>query len=436
MTLYLCHLLQFLILYPAAILCFLPMKNQLAQNKMKALILTFCVLTIYIPIGAWLVNYTSISSNLVLFPSLILFFATYCKMVKSNFGECLAIFLQSVTLLSYPADYALGVDAAIHPDETLFDVCLDCSVTQLIFSLIFVLVFGIFSRHFQSVLIDNLKGSRVWYVFLPVPLIFLLLNILIQPHQYATLYTGRLFFLYIMFLSLSLFLFVLTYIIFYFVANELLVHYKTQERIRLLEMQEHQYVTQQTYMDESRRIRHDFRQSLYALSQLAESGDIETIQQYLRNYASAIPKNEITTYCKNVSVNALLNYYADLMTENNIYMKWNIELPDKLTISDIDLCSMLGNMLENILHGCMTVSSSKRYCNLSILLRHNTNLYIVASNSFDGNVKQKGDTYHTSHKGGHGIGLSSIAITAERYGGVAKFSHNGTEFYTDIVLRQ
>ena len=314
MTLYLCHLLQFLILYPAAILCFLPMKNQLAQNKMKVLILTFCVLTIYIPIGAWLVNYTSISSNLVLFPSLILFFATYCKMVKSNFGECLAIFLQSVTLLSYPADYALGVDAAIHPDETLFDVCLDCSVTQLIFSLIFVLVFGIFSRHFQSVLIDNLKGSRVWYVFLPVPLIFLLLNILIQPHQYATLYTGRLFFLYIMFLSLSLFLFVLTYIIFYFIANELLVHYETQERIRLLEMQEHQYVTQQTYMDESRRIRHDFRQSLYALSQLAESGDIETIQQYLRNYASAIPKNEITTYCKNVSVNALLNYYADLMT--------------------------------------------------------------------------------------------------------------------------
>ena len=90
MTLYLCHLLQFLILYPAAILCFLPMKNQLAQNKMKVLILTFCVLTIYIPIGAWLVNYTSISSNLVLFPSLILFFATYCKMVKSNFGECLA----------------------------------------------------------------------------------------------------------------------------------------------------------------------------------------------------------------------------------------------------------------------------------------------------------------------------------------------------------
>ena len=54
----------------------------------------------------------------------------------------------------------------------------------------------------------------------------------------------------------------------------------------------------------------------------------------------------------------------------------------------------------------------------------------------DGNVKQKGDTYHTSRKGGHGIGLSSIAITAERYGGVAKFSHNGTKFYTDIVLRQ
>lgn len=49
-------------------------------------------------------------------------------------------------------------------------------------------------------------------------------------------------------------------------------------------------------------------------------------------------------------------------------------------------------------------------------------------------MKTRSDTYLSTHKGGHGIGLSSIAATAERYGGIAKFSHEGNEFHSDITL--
>ena len=33
-----------------------------------------------------------------------------------------------------------------------------------------------------------------------------------------------------------------------------------------------------------------------------------------------------------------------------------------------------------------------------------------------------------------GIGLLSIASTAEKYGGTAEFSHEGNQFYTDIMI--
>ena len=42
----------------------------------------------------------------------------------------------------------------------------------------------------------------------------------------------------------------------------------------------------------------------------------------------------------------------------------------------------------------------------------NRELYITVSNSFSGKFKKKGDRYLSTHKGGNGIGLISIAATA------------------------
>ena len=33
------------------------------------------------------------------------------------------------------------------------------------------------------------------------------------------------------------------------------------------------------------------------------------------------------------------------------------------------------------------------------------------------------------------MGLQSVALTAERYGGVARFHHEGSEFFADVMLR-
>lgn len=431
---FLSQLLRFLILLPAALLCFLPMRHQLKLRPLFTWILVTGILLVLIPFFSVVTVILDVSANYMLFPLLFFFFVIYYHMVRSGLGESLAVFLQVMAILSFPADFSLAYDAKLYPTGTLAESSLSCSLFQLLLSIGFSLLFGYILSRFESTLIDRLPHAKLWYATLPVPLTFLILNVLIQPVNYSTLYTGRLFFLYLFFLGCSLFLFILTYVVFYFVAEELLQSAQTQEHVRLLEMQEHQYLTQQTYIEESRRIRHDFRQSLFTLSKLADDGELETIQSYLHSYVESLPVNETTTYCSNLAVNALLNYYANLMTELNIEMKWEISLPDDCTIPDKDLCGMLGNLLENILHGCSTVTDGSRYCYLSILTKHNTRLYIVASNNFQSSMKTRSDTYLSTHKGGHGIGLSSIAATAERYGGIAKFSHEGNEFHSDITL--
>ncbi|MBQ9359988.1 MAG: GHKL domain-containing protein, partial [Lachnospiraceae bacterium] len=49
-------------------------------------------------------------------------------------------------------------------------------------------------------------------------------------------------------------------------------------------------------------------------------------------------------------------------------------------------------------------------------------------------LRKKGDRYLSTHKGGNGIGLISIAATAARYDGTAEFSHDEGVFYSEVML--
>ena len=267
----------------------------------------------------------------------------------------------------------------------------------------------------------------------PAPLIFSAGNYVIQPRDYSHLYFGNMFFLYLFVLSGMFLLMLIIYVSFYFVAMELIQSLDQRERIPLMQMQEHQYIAQQTYIEESSRIRHDFRQSAITMLSLAEQNDVEALKNYLQSFVADLPQNEIRAWCRNPSVNALLNYYETLLEMYGVRRQWEISLPD-CKISDNDLCGMLGNLLENVYHGCLTAKEGERFHHFSLLLKNERDLYIVSTNSFDDEVRKKDGKYVSSRKDGSGIGLSSIRITAEKYNGTARFSHDDKVFYIDVVM--
>ncbi len=145
-----------------------------------------------------------------------------------------------------------------------------------------------------------------------------------------------------------------------------------------------------------------------------------------------MPVNEVTDYCANTAVNALLNYYIHLADRNGIDFRLQVRLPETLPVSDVDLCSMLGNILDNAVTACQ--KADEKRIRLSLLAEDASQLYIVAVNTFNGTVRQKDGTYLSTDRGGTGIGLSSVTSTAESYGGVARFSHKGKEFYSSIAI--
>jgi sensor histidine kinase regulating citrate/malate metabolism len=267
-----------------------------------------------------------------------------------------------------------------------------------------------------------------------VSLIFLVLNIAIVPHEYSTLHIGKSFPLYIAILSVLLLLMVILYIAFYLIATGVLKKAELTERIQFFEMQERQYKLQKEYIKETSKQRHDFRQSIFTLKQLADENDLTSLKNYLSDYVNALPKTEIVQYCSNNALNALLNYYAHSAAEHGIELQWNIELPDTITVSEPDLCSLFGNLIENAFAGCNTLEEGKRYHCLSVTVRNNINLYIVSTNNFDGFVKIKNNRYISTKRTGGGIGIRSVNMICEKYNGNAHFHHKGNEFYADVML--
>ena len=222
------------------------------------------------------------------------------------------------------------------------------------------------------------------------PLIFTCMNVIIQPKYYETMHVNRVFSFYIGYHFLALILILTIYIIFYQVALNLIRNAENTERIRFLEMQESQYHAQQQYIAESARLRHDFRQQLHSLAEMAAAGNYEQLTEHLLGCVEELPRQPVH-YCSNLPLNALFSYYASLMDDAQIRRNWKITLPSKMnfSITDMELCSLLGNILENVWQGCQSVSPQNRYHELTVCVKHETSLYIVSSNRFDGRIKRK-----------------------------------------------
>ncbi len=429
--------LQFLIIIPAAVLCYLPMGSHLAYSRRRIAALCGAAFACFLPIAVAVTVIFHADGNATLIPALLLFFLLYQKTLNAPFPKTLAVYFFVCSLMSFACILAYAFDAWLHPYSGYADFSWQAGVFQTVASVVILVCFAYpFWKYFRS-LIDRPGLEKIWYVTLPVSGTFLVLNILFIPQSYQTLHVNRVFSIFLALLC-GLFAFLLFFCILFYRTVSLMLDYAAkEEHNRFLEQQAEQYVTLHNHMEQTRRLRHDFRHFVHALSTLAEQGDLDSVKLYLKAYEQeqAAVLDTVRPFCKNAALNALFNHYMAMAQESGIVTDWKIALPEPLAIPELDLLSILGNLLENAVAGCLTVPENQRRFSLSIQTMEQDSLYIVSSNSFDGHLVKESGTLRSSKGYGHGVGLYSIRTLAEKYHGMAQFSNKDTEFCMDIVLK-
>lgn len=213
--------------------------------------------------------------------------------------------------------------------------------------------------------------------------------------------------------------------------------------------QEHRMMTRQLAMqteyarqlqksnDENRRLTHDFRHRLHTIEGIASQyGENNEILRYLsENEAIAANPAYNRSFCSNVAVNALLQYYTAVTAEHRIEANFQPIIPEKLQISDVALCTVLGNLLENAVEACLRQTEGNRYIKIFADLTEKT-LFLVVENSADGNYRQEGGRF-LSRKPGKprfGTGLESVQHTLEQNGGTLDAFPEADNFRAGITL--
>lgn len=179
--------------------------------------------------------------------------------------------------------------------------------------------------------------------------------------------------------------------------------------------------------------RHDYHNHIQTL--LALSGDEVKSREYLLNLNDDLTKVDTVLKTGNVMVDAILNSKLSLINSKNIKVNAKAVVPPELKLSEIDLCVIIGNLLDNAMEACLRQSENEeRFIRVFIGVLKNQ-LYISVSNSVGGKVKKSGKNYISSKNSEiHGFGLLRVDRIAAKYNGYVNRQSEEGVFATEVML--
>jgi len=201
----------------------------------------------------------------------------------------------------------------------------------------------------------------------------------------------------------------------------------------LIDLQGDHYNKLQSNFDEVRKARHDLRHHLSVIQAFIDTGEEERLAEYIKDYRATLPDETVIVYCDNYAINSVLLYYTNMAKNEGININVNVELHDKLNISDTDLCIIFGNCVENALEACRRYDGEK-FINIKSMITGDM-LTIAIDNSFNGELKKKGDSFISSKESGGGVGVQSVKSIVRKYNGEARFEASGNIFKASLMMQ-
>lgn len=178
--------------------------------------------------------------------------------------------------------------------------------------------------------------------------------------------------------------------------------------------------------------RHDYRHHIQAMKIHAANGEFEDVVKYLDLLDDDLTNVETVIRTGNRMADAILNSKLSLAAERKITVKARAEIPVSLTVSELDLCIVIGNLLDNAMEACMELPEEERLIRIYMEMKGNY-LYLALTNTAAGAKQHR----FLSAKGeGHGFGIARVDGIVKKYGGYVTRASEDEAFSTEILLPQ
>jgi len=305
------------------------------------------------------------------------------------------------------------------------------TIVYLIIILLFILILLLFSTNTFQLNIQE----KITLIFLSILCILIEESIVISQSYDLTRF------------SLNQFLFVLFFLVMLVYICLLVLFYRLGvQRQKNRELLEEQIVSklEKTHFSqifsvasEIRFLKHDMKNHLEIINILNQTNKHEELRKYVTTLLNSSHLNNLSVSSGNIVLDSIFSYKLQLCKESEIKIDYTIHFPTDCSISDTDICSIIGNLFDNSIEACLKLPKEKRYIKVCIKPFQNM-LSILFSNSSNGIYQYEKkiiqSTKTSDSSSSHGLGIKRVRNLVTFYDGFMEIYPSTDTFKVSILI--
>lgn len=180
--------------------------------------------------------------------------------------------------------------------------------------------------------------------------------------------------------------------------------------------------------------RHNYKNHLQVMKAHLDMGEYQELSDYIAHLDHELTRIDQMIKTGNVMLDAILNSKISLAQSREIQVNAKVVLPQKLSVTEYDLCVVLGNLLDNAIEGCASQAEGElRFIRVYIgVLKEQ--LYLSVTNSHGTRIRKENGRYRSTKASGRGLGVLSIDRIVSGYKGYVNRQNDEAVFATEVLL--
>lgn len=188
----------------------------------------------------------------------------------------------------------------------------------------------------------------------------------------------------------------------------------------------------QNNREELEKLRHDIKNQFSYVDIMLQQGNTDEARKYISDYLNTSNPVLNSFSCSNNVINSIINLELTKAKIKKIKIDVKVVVPPALPFEDIDLVSLLTNMIDNAIENFYSVG--KDVITVRIM-KQNDFIRFIVSNPINAEKVNLRNLTKTSKIGrGHGYGTKIIKNIANAYNGYVDFNIEDNRFVCDAVL--
>lgn len=179
--------------------------------------------------------------------------------------------------------------------------------------------------------------------------------------------------------------------------------------------------------------RHDYHNHLQVIKAHLAFNHMEELGTYLNKLEQEL--NRVDSYIKsgNLMLDAILNSKFSIMEKKEIKIFCKTELSGEIPLPEVDLCVILGNLLENAMEACEQIQRQDRFIRVYIAVIKRQ-FYVSVQNSAKEEPNFNEKNYISDKRGNHGLGIKRVKALVEKYEGFLNLQNEPGIFAAEVTL--